>query len=174
MSYYPGQGFSGAGPQQNNGYPPHSYSPQPGYHPQQGYGPPGQAYGGGYGAPPPQQPPYGYNVGMKVILINSVPNPRLQNPPRQPQGGYGYGTPQQPNGYPGPRPGMPTINSNPYAHGNHQAPRPPPTAPQSFGQGAPGAYSKFFHYLIHGKRPRVYICPLCLTMSLRKTSLRRM
>ena len=63
MSYYPGQGFSGAAPHQN-GYPPQSYSPAPGYPPQQGYGPPGPAYGGGYGRPPPQQAPYGYNVGI--------------------------------------------------------------------------------------------------------------
>jgi hypothetical protein len=63
MSYYPGQGFSGAAPHQNNGYPPQSYSTAPGYPPQQGYVPPGPAYGGGYGAPPPQQAHYGYNVG---------------------------------------------------------------------------------------------------------------
>jgi metacaspase-1 len=145
MSFYPGQGFSGAAPHRNNGYPPQSYSPvppQPGYPPQQGYGPPGPAYGAGYGAPPPpQQAPYGYNVGLMASQQCST-NSCLQNPPPQPQGGYGYGPPQQPNGYPGPRPGVPTMNSNPYVHGNAQAPRPPPAAPQSFGNGAPGAYSK--------------------------------
>lgn len=128
MSFYPGQGFNGSAPQQTNGYPPQSYSPvppRPGYPPQQGYGPPGPAHGGGYGAPPQQMAPYGYN-----------------NPPPQPQAGYGYGPPQQPNGYPGPRPGMPTINSNSYVHGNSNAPRPPPTTPQAFGNGAPGAYSE--------------------------------
>ena len=143
MSYYPGQGFSGAGPHQSNGYPPVAYSPQPGYPPQQGYGPPGPAYGVGYGAPPPQQAPYGYNVGSKSLLSTSVSNSYLQNPSPQPQGGYDYRPPQQPNGYPGPRPGILTTNSNPYVHGNSHAPRPPPTAPQAFGNGAPGAYSEF-------------------------------
>ncbi|KAJ4421498.1 Ca(2+)-dependent cysteine protease [Neurospora sp. IMI 360204] len=36
---------------------------------------------------------------------------------------------------------MPTVNSNSYAHGNHQAPPPPPQAPQQFGYGAPADYA---------------------------------
>lgn len=40
----------------------------------------------------------------------------------------------------GPQPQYAPQN-NPYSQGNHQAPRPPPTAPQQFGQGAPGSYA---------------------------------
>jgi hypothetical protein len=61
MSFFPGQEFPGS--QQHNGYPPQGYS-QP--YPPQGYGPPGPQYGGGYGAPPPQHAPYGYNVRCTV------------------------------------------------------------------------------------------------------------
>jgi metacaspase-1 len=32
---------------------------------------------------------------------------------------------------------MPSVNSNSYVHGNHNAPPPPPVGPQSFGNGAP-------------------------------------
>lgn len=35
----------------------------------------------------------------------------------------------------------PTVNSNPYTHGNHNAPRPPPNQPQQFGHGAPSNYA---------------------------------
>ena len=37
--------------------------------------------------------------------------------------------------------GLPTVNSNAYVQGNHNAPPPPPQAAQSFGQGAPQGYS---------------------------------
>ena len=38
-------------------------------------------------------------------------------------------------------PGLPTVNSNAYVHGNHQAPAPPPSTPQGFGHGAPQNYN---------------------------------
>jgi len=34
---------------------------------------------------------------------------------------------------------IPTVNQNAYVQGNHNAPRPPPPTPQSFGPGAHGA-----------------------------------
>lgn len=37
--------------------------------------------------------------------------------------------------------GLPTANTNAYMQGNTQAPRPPPSGPQQFGQGAPEGYS---------------------------------
>ncbi|OAP65482.1 metacaspase-1A [Fonsecaea erecta] len=153
MSFYPGSGGYGAQQHGGYGYPPQSHSPQP-YPPQgysQGYPPqshspqpyPAQGYGapGGYGQPPPQVAPYGYN-----------------NPPPPQQGGYGgYGSPPpQPNGYPGPRPGMPSYANNSYAQGNHQAPPPPPTAPQRFGHGAPPEYS-FQYSNCTGKRKALLI-----------------
>ncbi|KAL8895236.1 MAG: hypothetical protein Q9207_008250 [Kuettlingeria erythrocarpa] len=95
-----------------NGYPPQAPpSPQPGY----AYNrPPSQSpqpYGGGYGQPPPQ-PAYGYG-----------------QPP--PQGGPQYGG----------RPGLPSVTSNAYVQGNHNAPPPPPQSMQAFGHGAPQGYS---------------------------------
>lgn len=78
----------------------------------------------------------------------------LKPPPQQ---GYGYGPPA--NGGPqyGGRPGsssgcsatsdsltfqgLPSVNSNAYVQGNHNAPPPPPQAMQSFGGGAPQGYS---------------------------------
>lgn len=36
---------------------------------------------------------------------------------------------------------MPSVNSNAWTHGNHQAPPPPPTNPQNFAHGAPQGYS---------------------------------
>ncbi|KAK2044299.1 hypothetical protein LZ31DRAFT_554411 [Colletotrichum somersetense] len=117
MSGYPGQygGYQGGPPQQQ-------YAPSGGYYPppQQGYSgyPPA---GSGYGYQQPSPQPYGYN-----------------QPPPQPQYG-GYQHPPQPN-YNN-RPGVPTANSNAYMHGNHNAPPPPPTAPQQFGHGAPSGYT---------------------------------
>ena len=155
MSYYPGQGYGGSQQHSGNyGAPPQSYSPQPpyaqqyqqgqgGYPPQQNYGsggyPPQQqpAYGGQtFNTPPPQMAPYGYN------------NP----PPTSQVGGYGYGgaPPAQPNGYPGPRPGMP----NAYQH--QGGPPPPPTAPQQFGHGAPSQY-QFQYSNCSGKRKALLI-----------------
>jgi len=139
MSYYPGQQYhNNYGPPQQQqyggpppqGYPPQNYGPPP---PQQGYGYPPANYGQ---SPPPQQ--YGYNQGP---------------PPPQQFGNYGppQGQPQQQ-----PRPGMPTVNSNQWTHGNHQAPPPPPQTPQSFGAGAPGGYS-FQYSACNGRRKALLI-----------------
>lgn len=38
-------------------------------------------------------------------------------------------------------PGLPSVNTNAYVQGNHNAPPPPPQAMQSFGQGAPQSYN---------------------------------
>ncbi len=38
-------------------------------------------------------------------------------------------------------PGMPSVNSNAFINGNHNAPPPPPSALQSFGGGAPQGYA---------------------------------
>ncbi|KAL8707727.1 MAG: hypothetical protein Q9220_007307 [cf. Caloplaca sp. 1 TL-2023] len=148
MSYFPGQGHGGGQP--HGGHPPqNNYGPPP----QQNYGPPQQPnYGGpppqqyppqgGYNGYPPQAPPspqpgYGYNQPSQS------PRPYgggYGQPPPQP--GYGYGGPP-PNGGPqyGGRPGLPTVNSNAYNQGNHNAPPPPPQSMQSFGQGAPQGYA---------------------------------
>ncbi|KAI4160090.1 MAG: hypothetical protein LQ342_006041 [Letrouitia transgressa] len=142
MSYYPGQGYSGG--QQHGGYPPNNYGPPP----PQNYGPPPQNYGPpppqqypsqGYGGYPPQAPPspqpgYGYQPS---------PSPRpygyQQTPP--PTQGYGYGPPAPGGPQYGPRPGLPSVNSNAYVQGNHSAPPPPPQSMQSFGHGAPQGYN---------------------------------
>ncbi|KAK1724738.1 hypothetical protein CaCOL14_002314 [Colletotrichum acutatum] len=118
MSGYPGQygGYQGGPPPQQQ-YAQGSYYPPPqqGYN---GYPPAGSGYG--YQQPSPQ--PYGYN----------------QPPPPQQYGGYQQ-PPPQPN-YNN-RPGVPTVNSNAYMHGNHNAPPPPPSQPQRFGHGAPSNYN---------------------------------
>ncbi|KAK1978380.1 caspase domain-containing protein [Colletotrichum cereale] len=118
MSGYPGQygGYQGGPPPQQQYAPSGSYYPPPqqGYN---GYPPAGSGYG--YQQPSPQS--YGYN----------------QPPPQQQYSGYQQ--PQQPN-YNN-RPGVPTVNSNAYMHGNHHAPPPPPSAPQQFGHGAPDGYA---------------------------------
>ncbi|KFZ18906.1 hypothetical protein V501_00944 [Pseudogymnoascus sp. VKM F-4519 (FW-2642)] len=131
MSGYPGAGYSGGGggggygpPQQQ--YPPqHHYQSQPQYG---GYGAPQQQqqYGGGYQQGPPPQQHYGGGYQQQ------------QQPPPQQYGGYN-GIPQNRADYG--RPGIPTANSNAYVHGNHQAPAPPPSAPQGFGSGAPQDYN---------------------------------
>ncbi|KAJ5046494.1 uncharacterized protein L3040_003737 [Drepanopeziza brunnea f. sp. 'multigermtubi'] len=124
MSGYPGSGYHGgygAPPPPPQQYPP-QYPPQPNYYPpqQQNYGPPQPGYGYQQ-PPPPQQPPYGYS-----------------QPPPQQYGGYNNVPNNQPQYG---RPGMPSINSNAYVHGNHAAPPPPPSSMQSFGSGAPQGYS---------------------------------
>ncbi|KFX96621.1 hypothetical protein V490_03234 [Pseudogymnoascus sp. VKM F-3557] len=126
MSGYPGAGYGGGG---GGGYgpPQQQYPPQQHYQsqPQYGYGaPPPQQYGGGYQQGPPPQQHYGGGY-------------QQQQPPPQQYGGYG-GVPLNRPDYG--RPGLPTVNSNAYVHGNHQAPAPPPSAPQGFGSGAPQDY----------------------------------
>lgn len=149
MSYYPGQQYHqnsyGQQPPPQNGY---------GAPPQQGYPPPQN-----YGAPPPQQG-YGYQHSQS-------PQPAYQNygqptPPPQ-QYGYNQGPPQQQYGNYGPpqhqqppRPGMPTVNSNQWTHGNTNAPPPPPTGAQNFGHGAPQGY-QFQYSACNGRRKALLI-----------------
>ncbi|KFY31154.1 hypothetical protein V493_01351 [Pseudogymnoascus sp. VKM F-4281 (FW-2241)] len=127
MSGYPGAGYSGGGggygpPQQQ--YPPQQhYQSQPQYG---GYGAPQQQhYGGGYQQAPPPQQHYGGGY-------------QQQQPPPQQYGGYNGVPPNRPDYG---RPGLPTVNSNAYVHGNHQAPAPPPSGAQGFGHGAPQDYN---------------------------------
>lgn len=149
MSYngYPGSGGYGANQNNYNSYPQQNYNqqsyggqqypPQPQYgqsqyqqYPPQNY-PPSQGYGAqNFNHPPPQAAPYSYN-----------------NPPPQQYGG----PPAQPSGYPGPRPGMPTV------YGNHQGgPPPPPQGGQNFGSGAPSNY-QFQYSNCTGKRKALLI-----------------
>ena len=51
---------------------------------------------------------------------------------------------------------MPTIGSNQWTHGNHNAPPPPPTGAQGFGQGAPQGYS-FQYSACNGRRKALLI-----------------
>lgn len=149
MSFYPGSG--GYGSQQHGaGYAPQNYGQQPqygqpygqqqysgyppqqSYPPQQNYGPPQPQYGGGpqgFNSPPPNVAPYNYG------------NPAPQN----------YNAPPQPNNYPGPRPGMPTV------YGSHSTgPPPPPTGGQTFGGGAPQGY-QYQYSNCTGKRKALLI-----------------
>ena len=52
--------------------------------------------------------------------------------------------------------GIPTANSNPYTHGNHAAPPPPPAGAQNFGHGAPQGYS-FQYSACNGRRKALLI-----------------
>ncbi|OBT84561.1 metacaspase-1 [Pseudogymnoascus sp. 03VT05] len=130
MSGYPGAGYSGGGGGGGYGPPQQQYPPQQHYQSQPQYGggygaPQQQQYGGGYQQGPPPQHHYGGGY-------------QQQQPPPQQYGGYN-GMPQNRNDYG--RPGLPTVNSNAYVHGNHQAPAPPPSVPQGFGSGAPQDYN---------------------------------
>lgn len=51
---------------------------------------------------------------------------------------------------------IPTANSNPYLHGNSQAPPPPPATPQQFGPGAPNNYS-FQYSQCNGRRKALLV-----------------
>ncbi|KAJ9497314.1 Ca(2+)-dependent cysteine protease [Exophiala xenobiotica] len=153
MSWFPGQG--GYGAQQHagyNGYPP-SQSPQP-------Y--PSQNYNQGYNqnAYPPSNspqpfPPQGYSAPQYSQPPPNVAPYGYSNPPPPSQGGYGnyQSPPPQPNGYPGPRPGMPAYNNHSQ---NANGPRPPPTTPQQFGNGAPSGYA-FQYSNCTGKRKALLI-----------------
>ncbi|RYP11461.1 hypothetical protein DL765_007770 [Monosporascus sp. GIB2] len=136
MSYgYPG-GYGG--PPQQQQYP-GGYYQQPAPQQYNNYGPPP-------GGPPPPGP-YGYGQ---------------QPPPQQPYAGYNQGPPQQQYGAYNPqpsqygRPGMPSVNSNSYTHGNSHAPPPPPSGPQHFGHGAPQGYS-FKYSTCTGRRKALLI-----------------
>ncbi|KAK3320051.1 caspase domain-containing protein [Cercophora scortea] len=131
---------------------------------------PGAGYNaGGYGTPQPQQQYGGYYPAPNYNTY--------QQPPPAPSPGYGYQAPPQPHyGYQQPpppaqpaphtygqapapqyaRPGMPTATSNSYVHGNHNAPPPPPHAPQHFGYGAPQGYA-FQYSQCTGRRKALLI-----------------
>jgi len=51
---------------------------------------------------------------------------------------------------------MPTVNSNQWTHGNHNAPPPPPTQAQNFGSGAPAGYT-FQYSACNGRRKALLI-----------------
>ncbi|KAG7284144.1 hypothetical protein NEMBOFW57_010505 [Staphylotrichum longicolle] len=102
---------------------------------------------GGY-APPPQQQYAGYYPLKSSQGYGYQQTPTPQGPGygyQQPVPAYGYHQqpaqgyhPQQsaPNNYG--RPTMPTVNSNSYVHGNHNAPPPPPQTTQHYGLGSHG------------------------------------
>ncbi|KAF3942099.1 Metacaspase-1A [Dactylella cylindrospora] len=174
MSYYPGQPShnqqqqyyppSGPPPQGGGYYPPPGQQQQPYYSPPNQYGsPPPQPYG----APPPQQ--YG-NYGPPP----GPPRGEYYPPPNQQQG-YGYGPPPGPppqGGYyppnvqhvhhntddwghtEGPRPNMPTYQSNDWNKGNHHAPPPMKMEAQAF---APGLDYKWVPSKCTGRRKALLI-----------------
>ena len=93
--------------------------------------------------------------GTDTIELNVWAKYSFQTPP--PTAGQGYGPPGPGGPQYGGRPGklestfaaiyvnkcsgLPSVSSNAYVHGNHNAPPPPPQAMQSFGQGAPQGYA---------------------------------
>ncbi|KAK4246353.1 caspase domain-containing protein [Corynascus novoguineensis] len=111
MSGYPGAGYNAGGYTQP---PPPPQQQYPGYYPPQNYGyqQPHPPPGPGYGGYPPPGPAYG----------------GYHQPPPQP---YQQPPPPAPNNYG--RPPMPTVSSNSYVHGNHNAPPPPPPTTQHYG-----------------------------------------
>lgn len=154
---YPGQGHYGAAnhPGGAQGYGQgYGHAPPPtgppgygggGYGQPQGYGPPQ-----GYGGPPPQQnwgPPQGPPQGY-----GGPPPPQGYGGPPPPQGGW--------NQYPPPnQPPPPGYNSYGYPQQNQQRQgwgAPPPSAPQSFGNGAPQGYT-FQYSNCSGRRKALLI-----------------
>lgn len=126
-----------------SGYPSTGYSGYGSHGAQQAYYPPQQPSYGGYQQGPSPGPGYGYQ--------------------QAPQSYGGYQQPQQYGGYNAPpqtqyggRPGLPSVNSNSYVHGNHSAPPPPPAAPQHFGHGAPQGYA-FQYSQCTGRRKALLI-----------------
>ncbi|KAJ5172104.1 hypothetical protein N7492_004697 [Penicillium capsulatum] len=145
MSYYPPySGAPGYPPQQP--YPPQQYAPV--HHQQPSYGGyPGQSH---HQQHPPN--PYGYSHSPQ--------------PPPQPYGSpaphHGYNAPP-PSGYQQPPSGPPMYQGRPPANaygppGGHSGghPPPPPTAPVSFGNGAPQGYN-FQYSRCTGKRKALLI-----------------
>ncbi|KAI9894216.1 MAG: Ca(2+)-dependent cysteine protease [Vezdaea aestivalis] len=147
MSYYPGQQYAGGQGQ---------LPPQQGYN--QGYPPP-QQQGGYLGYPPQQQQQQGYYPQAPPSPQPGYGYPQ-QQPSRQP--GYGGYPPQEQHssngnwGSSGQRPGLPSIHSNAYNQGNHNAPPPPPQGGQSFGHGAPQDYN-FQYSACNGSRKALLI-----------------
>lgn len=85
------------------------------------------------------------------FILSYLPNDAYQPTPQQ----YGdYQAP--PQAQYGGRPGLPSVSSNAYVHGNHSAPPPPPATPQHFGHGAPQGYA-FQYSLCTGRRKALLI-----------------
>lgn len=76
----------------------------------------------------------------------------VYQPPPQQYAGY-HPPPQTQYGG---RPGIASVNSNSYVHGNHSAPPPPPATPQHFGHGAPQGYA-FQYSQCTGRRKALLI-----------------
>lgn len=87
-----------------------------------------------------------YASQRRTVLSNGL------QPPAQQYGGY-HPPPQVQYGG---RPGLPSVSSNSYVHGNHSAPPPPPAAPQHFGPGAPQGYA-FRYSQCTGRRKALLI-----------------
>ncbi|KAF2758227.1 hypothetical protein EJ05DRAFT_381412 [Pseudovirgaria hyperparasitica] len=143
------QGGGGYPPVQNYGQPPQNYGPpaQYGGPPPQLYNsPPPQQYGPpqNYQGYPPQGPPGGYQNTPPPQQYNNYPPPN-----NQPQG-------PPPGQYPQPVGRMPTVNSNQWTQGNHNAPPPPPQQEQAFGHGAPSNYH-FRYSACNGRRKALLI-----------------
>ena len=123
-------------------------SPSLTLHRNQGYGgyqqgpPPPQ----NYRPPPSPQPQYGGPPRPVRRSASSLERSELTEQPPSPGyggGGYNQGPPPQQGYGPGPgpgRPGLPTVSTNAYVQGNHNAPPPPPQGLQGFGHGAPQGY----------------------------------
>ncbi|KAK2009958.1 hypothetical protein LZ32DRAFT_563869 [Colletotrichum eremochloae] len=153
MSGYPGQYGYGAGGHGGG------YGGGGGGYQQGGYGSQHQGGGGGYGGyqAPPGPPPGqgGYNQPPPNPYPDQSYVGRYAPPPYPPPPGLDvYGYPIN-SGHQG-RPHMPTVNSNDWAHGNRNAPPPPPSGAQQFGHGAPEGYS-FQYSTCQGKRKALLI-----------------
>uniref|UniRef100_L2G8Y4 Metacaspase n=1 Tax=Colletotrichum fructicola (strain Nara gc5) TaxID=1213859 RepID=L2G8Y4_COLFN len=130
-----------------SGYPGHYGGYQGGPPPQQQYAPPGGYYPYGSRNLPAHAStltscrkarpnkatmdtlPKGRRTATNSLLLNHTDITNLLRGGAPPQPNYNN------------RPGMPTVNSNAYMHGNHNAPPPPPSQPQGFGHGAPNGYN---------------------------------
>ncbi|KAJ5257081.1 hypothetical protein N7478_013185 [Penicillium angulare] len=156
MSYYPP--YQGGPPP---GYPPQQYPPQQGYPPthhqqQPSYGGyPGQQYH--QQAPPPQQNPYGYSHSPQPPQQpygSPAPQHGYNAPPQAPQG---YQQPPQPPQGQRPYQGQPRpAGGSQYGQSQGSHPPPPPSAPVSFGNGAPQGYN-FQYSRCTGKRKALLI-----------------
>ncbi|KAK0516971.1 hypothetical protein JMJ35_000126 [Cladonia borealis] len=141
MSFFPGQGQQHSYPPQQAFYngPPQNYGPPP-----QNYGPPPQGFPPQNGYPPQGFPPQGYPPQQPS------PQPGYAYPPRPqsggfqqgpPTAGFGYGPPAPGGPEYGGRPGLPSVHTNAFVHGNPNAPPPPPQGALQFSNGAPQGYS---------------------------------
>ncbi|KXJ89426.1 metacaspase-1 [Microdochium bolleyi] len=136
-------------------------------------------YSGGHGGQPQHQqqqqqhgnyyqqpaPPQSYNNAYPAQNSGHQSHGyNQQAPPQNYNGSYSQGAPppqqgsynHSPQGQYGRPPAMPTANSNSWSHGNNNAPRPPPSTPQSFGHGAPQNY-QFKYSTCTGRRRALLI-----------------